>query len=71
MKTPPKNLPSNVDVHILLQLHMQGLIPQGNNRLVGQLVTDKDYWHPPPQGYMKCNIDGASKEIWAWLVMGE
>jgi len=29
--------------------------------LVKQLVTDKDFWHPPPQGFMKCNIDGASK----------
>ena len=40
---------------------MQGLIPQGNNRLVRKSITEKDLWHPPPQGYMKCNIDGASK----------
>jgi len=23
--------------------------------------TKKDFWHPPPKGYLKYNIDGASK----------
>jgi len=31
------------------------------NRLVKQPVTEKDFWRPPPQGFMKYNIDGASK----------
>jgi len=22
---------------------------------------EKEFWHPPPKGYLKCNIDGASK----------
>ena len=25
------------------------------------MVTEKDFWQPPPKGYLKYNIDGASK----------
>lgn len=30
-------------------------------RKVKKLVNKPDCWHPPPQGFLKCNIDGASK----------
>jgi len=43
MQASPKNPPSNVDVQILLQLGMQGLIPQGNIRSVDHVVIDKDF----------------------------
>ena len=26
-----------------------------------KLDIKQDYWHPPPQGFLKYNIDGASK----------
>ena len=25
------------------------------------METEKEFWHPPPKGYLKCNIGGASK----------
>ena len=46
-QTSPKNLPSNADMQILLQLGMQGLIPQGLDRKVMTQDTKQDYWHPP------------------------
>jgi len=61
LQTYPNNPPSDVDLQILLQLGMQGLIPQGMNGKVKKLAIEKDFWHPPPQGFMKFNIDGASK----------
>lgn len=61
LKAPPKNPSLAADVQILLQLGLQGLIPQGNKRIVDQVVTDKDFSHPSPQGFLKCNIDWASK----------
>jgi len=41
---------------------MQGLIPQGLDRKVLKMDTKQNYWHPPPQGFLKYNIDGASKD---------
>lgn len=40
---------------------MQGLIPQGLDRKVMRMDTKHDYWHPPPKGFFKYNIYGASK----------
>eukprot|EP00253_Pinus_taeda_P030811 PITA_30811 len=31
------------------------------DRNVKKLDNKPDYWHPPPQGFLKCNIDGASR----------
>jgi len=41
---------------------MQGLIPQGLDRKVLKLDIKYDYWHAPPKGFFKYNIDGASKD---------
>jgi len=35
--------------------------PQGRNKKDKTMVTEKDYWQPPPKGFLKYNIDGASK----------
>lgn len=40
---------------------MQGLILQGLDRKVIIMETKKDFWHPPPKGFLKYNIDGTSK----------
>eukprot|EP00253_Pinus_taeda_P003217 PITA_03217 len=61
IKNPPEDQPKDTDVHILLHLGLQGLVPQGKNMNVSHIIIDKDFWQPPPQGFMKCNIDGASK----------
>jgi len=61
VQTSPKNPPLEVEMQILIQLGMQGLIPQGLDRKAMKLDTKQDYWHPPPQGFLKFNIDGASK----------
>lgn len=61
MRNSPKNPPSKVERQILLQLGMLELIPQGLDRKVMKMNTKQDYWHPPPQGFLKFNIDGASK----------
>ena len=46
---------------ILLQLGLHSLVPQGINKGVSQINADKDFWQPPPHGFLKINIDGASK----------
>lgn len=46
---------------IILKLGMQRFIPQGLDRKVMKMDTEQDYWHLPPQGFFKYNIDGASK----------
>lgn len=61
MRNPPNNPPSDADMRILRQLDMQGLIPQGMDRKVRIMDTEQDYWHPPPKGFLKYNIYGASK----------
>lgn len=40
---------------------MQGLTPHGLDRKDTSMDMAKDFWHPPPEGYFKYNIDGASK----------
>lgn len=40
---------------------MQGITPQGLIRKDIAMVTEKDFSQPPPKGYLKYNIDGASK----------
>lgn len=44
-----------------MQLGMQRIIPQGLNRKKIAMDIEKDFWHPPPIGYLKYNIDGDSK----------
>lgn len=40
---------------------MKGLIPQGLGRKVSMSEKVEDFWHPPLEGFLKYNIDGASK----------
>ena len=40
---------------------MQGLMSQGLNIRVLDMVSKQESWHPPPLGFLKYNIDGASK----------
>lgn len=62
VQTFPKNPPSEAESQILLKLGMQGLIPQGLDRKVLKRDSKQDYWYPPPQGFLKYNIDGAPKD---------
>eukprot|EP00253_Pinus_taeda_P015992 PITA_15992 len=57
----PENPSFPQDAHILLQLGLHVLAPQGINKGVSQTTTGKDIWQPPPHGFLKINIDGASK----------
>lgn len=57
----PVNPPSASEWRILCQLGLQSLTPQG---LGGKNLfkdSELDFWHPPPKGFLKFNIDGASK----------
>lgn len=56
-----KNPPLDVDMRILGQLGMQGLMSQGLNRKVMVMDSKQEFWHPPPLGFLKYNIDDASK----------
>eukprot|EP00253_Pinus_taeda_P021775 PITA_21775 len=57
----PKNPPSTTNLRILCELGLQGISPQGLDRNIISLRDANDFWHPPPKGYLKYNIDGASK----------
>lgn len=57
----PKNPPSAIDLRILCALGLEGISPQGLDRNPISSREAKDVWHPPPKGYLKYNIDGASK----------
>lgn len=56
-KTPP----SDANLNILRQLGMNGLTLLGLDRKLTMMDLEKDFWHPPLEGYLKYNIDGASK----------
>eukprot|EP00253_Pinus_taeda_P003909 PITA_03909 len=51
----------SIMTQIIRQLKETGLFPQGISKTVSHITVDKDIWQPPPHGFMKCNIDGASK----------
>lgn len=36
-------------------------LPQGISKSVSRIKIDKEFWKPPPHGFMKSNRDGASK----------
>eukprot|EP00253_Pinus_taeda_P031162 PITA_31162 len=46
---------------ILRQIKETGLVCQGLVRKVSIVDPELDFWHPPPKGFPKFNIDGASK----------
>jgi len=40
---------------------LKDLTPHGLERKLSSSVIEKDFWHPPPKGFLKFNIDGDSK----------
>eukprot|EP00253_Pinus_taeda_P008734 PITA_08734 len=56
-----KRSSQNLFERILKQIKETGLIPQGWDRKVISRVSKQELWHPPPKGFLKFNIDGASK----------
>jgi len=44
-----------------VQLGLQLLIPQGISKNTSYTIVDKDFWQPAPHGFLKFNIDAASK----------
>lgn len=42
-------------MRILRQLKIQEISINGLSRREGNLGKDKDFWQPPPEGYLKCN----------------
>ena len=61
VRSYPKNPPTTNELRTLRHLCMQEIIHHGLSRKERDLETEKEFWHPPPKGYLKCNIDGASK----------
>jgi len=61
VRNTPKNPPSDAELRIMGLLGMQGLMSQGLNKRVLAMVSNHEFWHPPPLGFLKYNIDGASK----------
>lgn len=57
----PKNPPTENEMRTLRQLRMQEIITNGLSGREGKLGKDKVLWQPPPKGYLKCNMDSASK----------
>jgi len=49
------------ELRILQLLDLQGLIPQGLGKKSSMNEAIEEFWHPPPEGFLKYNIDGASK----------
>eukprot|EP00253_Pinus_taeda_P005372 PITA_05372 len=48
-------------LHCLLKQTLTQLKEMSLNRRVLVMVSKQEFWHPPPLGYLKYNIDGASK----------
>jgi len=42
-------------------LDIHSLVPQGTVKSVSKTTAGKDIWQSPPHGFLKINIDGASK----------
>lgn len=61
MRTHPKKPPTLSELKSLRHLGMQEITYNGLNRKERDLDMEKEIWQPPPKGYLKCNIDGASK----------
>ena len=47
IKNPLENHPKDIDVNILLQLGLQGLIPQGKNNNANHIIVYKDFGNLP------------------------
>lgn len=57
----PKNPPLGVDLRTLRLLGMKRIIPLSHNRTTSKKEFQKEYLQRPPRGFLKYNIDGASK----------
>ena len=57
----PSNPPTMLELKTLKQLGMHEIILKGLRKQERVLEGEKEYWHPPPKGFLKCNTDGASK----------
>ena len=57
LETPP----SKMELRTLRILGLHNIIPQGLGKNKTTKNTKKDCWQPPPNNYLKFNIDGASK----------
>eukprot|EP00253_Pinus_taeda_P024910 PITA_24910 len=60
-QNPPENPPSASEWRILCQLGLQSLIPQSLRQKNLFKEFELDFWQPPPKGFLKFNVDGASK----------
>jgi len=61
LRTPSKDPPLPQDASILLHLGLHSISPQGIIKGVSQTNVDINIWKPHPHGFLKVNIDGASK----------
>ena len=61
LKKPPENRPLREEAQILFPLGLQLPAPQSISRIVRHITMGKDFQKPPPQGFLKFNIDEASK----------
>lgn len=62
VRSLPKNPPSAMEMQILLKLGLQGFMLHSLDNKVSRMESKLDYQHPPPQGFLKFRIDGASKD---------
>lgn len=61
VKNLPKNPPIGADLRTLTLLGLQGITPISQYKSVRKRESEKEYWQPSPRGFLKFNIDGASK----------
>jgi len=61
LKQPPEKPLGQRDTHILEQLGLQSYSPLGSKKIARHRSDGKAFWQPPPHGFLKLNIDGASK----------
>jgi len=61
LRTLPKDPPLPQEENIIFHLGLQSISPQGIIKEVSLPITGASIWKPPPYGFFKVNIDGASK----------
>jgi len=61
LRTLPKDTPLPQEASIILHLGLHSINPQGIIKGVSQINIDVKIWQPLPYGFLKVNIDGASK----------
>lgn len=61
LKKPPEKPLGQRDAHILELLGLQSHVLQGLKMKARHISERQAFWQPPPHGFLKFNIDGASK----------